>query len=395
MSLHGAARRPPLLPPTSPWPIPPGTQIPIRRPPPGAAAVPPFLPTPRFRHPAESKPPKHLKDAPLSEALTPEMEEAALLAWRKKYRGYRRGEERGAAGEANGLLKRGKKSQSVSNLSNLALSDFEQPADDTDDSAASAAAAAKSSPDQTSDIENVTFGFYDQRNGSWESLERADPSSALTAYRRAYRAHRMGAASGAKGELSGLPAGTGSPRRRGRKGLAADDQEETATDHHPDSRQREEEAAYRAAIAADPGNNDAHYNLGALLSRRAVRLEKEGGDRYTVAELYEECAQLWGVSQGVESNEARSAQVKAGRARAGKLLPTSDCCLGHGLVNGAAMDGWSCGEFEIANPPHPPRPAPTRPDPTLPNQTQPRHPDHPTPSTHPQPPFLTSLPFPF
>mmetsp|Transcript_61529 Transcript_61529/g.169068 ORF Transcript_61529/g.169068 Transcript_61529/m.169068 type:complete len:457 (-) Transcript_61529:452-1822(-) len=332
-------RRPPRLPPASPWPRPrsfgdSGTRRPPR-------AVPPFL---LVLHPVcESKSPKNLKDGvPLSEALTPEMEEAALLAWRKKYRGYRQGEERGAAGEATGLLKRGEKSQSHSNLSNLALSDFEQPPDDMDDSARGQPTGATGSPqDQGPDLGNVTFGFYDQRNGSWENLERADPACALTAYRRAYRAHRMGGANGAKGELSDLPPAVGSPRRRGRKGLVADDQE-MATDHHPDSRQREEEAAYRAAVAADPTDNDAHYNLGALLSRRAVQIEKEGGDRYTVAELYEECAQLWGVSQGLESNEAKSAEVKAKRARAGQPLPTSDCCLGHGLVHGAAMDGWSC-----------------------------------------------------
>mmetsp|Transcript_34807 Transcript_34807/g.59813 ORF Transcript_34807/g.59813 Transcript_34807/m.59813 type:complete len:378 (-) Transcript_34807:332-1465(-) len=288
--------------------------------------------------PGGSKGAKQLKDAPLSEALTPEMEEAALLAWRKKYRSYRQGEDRGAEGEATGLLKR--KPSSMSALCDLAQHSSENDKHEV------------IIPDEMEpELENETFAFFDDRKGSWESLERAstkEPHSALTTYRLAYRAHRMGGSRGAKGELSDLPATTMSPRRRVRRQIAEADAEAEvgaeAEPHVPDHTHAEE-ARLRAVIAADPSDVDANYMLGALVSRKALRLERRGGSPSEVAALYDECAWLWSVSQGEAKGSVpavESARAKAQRARQGKRLPTSDCLLNHGLSHGSANDGWSC-----------------------------------------------------
>ena len=76
------------------------------------------------------------------------------------------------------------------------------------------------------------------------------------------------------------------------------------------------EAAYRAAIAADPGYADAHYNLGILLEKRAQQIEESGGDLAAAAALYDECAQLWGVSKGAGHEWTRGAHAGAMRLRA-------------------------------------------------------------------------------
>ena len=75
------------------------------------------------------------------------------------------------------------------------------------------------------------------------------------------------------------------------------------------------EAAYRAAIAADPGYAAAHYNLGILLEERAQEIAKSGGDLAVAAALFDECAQLWGFSMGVEHEWTRGAQANAALLR--------------------------------------------------------------------------------
>ena len=76
------------------------------------------------------------------------------------------------------------------------------------------------------------------------------------------------------------------------------------------------EAAYCAAIAVNPGNADAHYNLGILLEERAQQIEESGGDLAKAATLYDECAQLWGVSSGADHEWTWGAQADAMRVRA-------------------------------------------------------------------------------
>ena len=102
------------------------------------------------------------------------------------------------------------------------------------------------------------------------------------------------------------------------------------------------EKAYRAAITAKPGHADAHMNLGILLNRRAVQLERAGGNRNDVAALYEECAGLWEAGME-EGNAPRAALANAARAKAGQPLPLSRCVLGHELAQEAPDDGgWTC-----------------------------------------------------
>ena len=50
----------------------------------------------------------------------------------------------------------------------------------------------------------------------------------------------------------------------------------------------------------------------------------------------------WAYSHGVESGLSKAALANAARARAGEPLPTSDCLLRHGLVQGVAEEGWNC-----------------------------------------------------
>ena len=76
------------------------------------------------------------------------------------------------------------------------------------------------------------------------------------------------------------------------------------------------EAAYRAAIAVDPGHANAHTNLGILLEERAKNIANSGGDLAVAAALFDECAQLWGVSKGVDHEWTKEARAKAAKARA-------------------------------------------------------------------------------
>ena len=113
------------------------------------------------------------------------MEETELLAWRKKYRGYRQGEERGAVGEGSGLLKKRSKSSNGLSSLGLALSDLA-----TDHLENQTEVVDEVALPLGPELSNDTFAFFDPREGSWESLgdlDRADPESELTAYRRAYR----------------------------------------------------------------------------------------------------------------------------------------------------------------------------------------------------------------
>ena len=76
------------------------------------------------------------------------------------------------------------------------------------------------------------------------------------------------------------------------------------------------EAAWRAAIAANPGHADAHCALGVLLEVRAQRIVKSGGDLAAAAALYDECAQLWSFSQGDDHEWTTGARADAARIRA-------------------------------------------------------------------------------
>ena len=75
------------------------------------------------------------------------------------------------------------------------------------------------------------------------------------------------------------------------------------------------EAAYRAAIAADPGHAAAHFNLGKVLHAHARQIKERGGDLAAAAALYDECAQLWGFSEGAEHEWTRGARADAAELR--------------------------------------------------------------------------------
>ena len=92
------------------------------------------------------------------------------------------------------------------------------------------------------------------------------------------------------------------------------------------------EAAYRAAIAADPGYANAHSNLGILLEERAQEIVvKSGGDLAVVAALYDECAQLWGVSKGLDHEWTKEARAKS------RLIGRA-----HGRMESATLTGSMC-----------------------------------------------------
>ena len=75
------------------------------------------------------------------------------------------------------------------------------------------------------------------------------------------------------------------------------------------------EEAYRAAIEADPGQADAHSNLGLLLNERARLVEESDGE--TAAALYDECAQLWKfANDGWDDERTKRAEANAQRVRA-------------------------------------------------------------------------------
>mmetsp|Transcript_99642 Transcript_99642/g.284850 ORF Transcript_99642/g.284850 Transcript_99642/m.284850 type:complete len:830 (-) Transcript_99642:114-2603(-) len=71
------------------------------------------------------------------------------------------------------------------------------------------------------------------------------------------------------------------------------------------------EAHYRAAIAADPTNSNARFILAGFLEKRA----EKSGDLADAAMIYDECAQLYTVSDGVDCELTRSVQQKAHTAR--------------------------------------------------------------------------------
>ena len=77
------------------------------------------------------------------------------------------------------------------------------------------------------------------------------------------------------------------------------------------------EAAYRAAIAADPGCTEAYSNLGVLLEFNAKQIERNGGDEKlaVTAALYDECAVLWGFHHGADSRFTEGARASAMRIR--------------------------------------------------------------------------------
>ena len=71
------------------------------------------------------------------------------------------------------------------------------------------------------------------------------------------------------------------------------------------------EAHYRAAIAADPTNSETPFILAGFLEKRA----EESGDLAAAAAIYDECAQLYTISDGVDSEFTRDVQQKAQTAR--------------------------------------------------------------------------------
>ena len=64
------------------------------------------------------------------------------------------------------------------------------------------------------------------------------------------------------------------------------------------------EAAYRAAIAVDPGFADAHCNLGALFATHAEQREASGGDLSDIAALWAQVVEHFtnGVSAGADDH---------------------------------------------------------------------------------------------
>ena len=76
------------------------------------------------------------------------------------------------------------------------------------------------------------------------------------------------------------------------------------------------EAAYRAAIAADPGDANAHCNLGALLALRAWQIEESGGDLAKAADMYDEVVEHYVIVVGTEHPAVKGQQENAARVRA-------------------------------------------------------------------------------
>jgi lipoprotein NlpI len=74
------------------------------------------------------------------------------------------------------------------------------------------------------------------------------------------------------------------------------------------------EAAYCAAIAADPGHAMAHSNLGALLWCRAQQTEKSG-DLAAAAAVWEEAAKHFKVSSGADGEFTQKSTDNAARLR--------------------------------------------------------------------------------
>ena len=74
------------------------------------------------------------------------------------------------------------------------------------------------------------------------------------------------------------------------------------------------EAAYRAAIAAEPGHTDAHSNLGTLLGQRAEQIQASGGSLEVAAALYDEVAEHYTIA--VEHEAVKSCKAVARRASA-------------------------------------------------------------------------------
>ena len=76
------------------------------------------------------------------------------------------------------------------------------------------------------------------------------------------------------------------------------------------------EAAYRAAIAADPGHAFAHRNLGTLLLERARQIEKSGGDLAKAADMFDEIVEHYTIAVGTEHPAVKVQKANAARLRA-------------------------------------------------------------------------------
>ena len=76
------------------------------------------------------------------------------------------------------------------------------------------------------------------------------------------------------------------------------------------------EAAYRAAIAADPGDAVTHGNLGNLLHQRAHQIEKSGGDLAKAADMCDKVVEHYTIAVGTEHAAVKIQKANAARLRA-------------------------------------------------------------------------------
>ena len=75
------------------------------------------------------------------------------------------------------------------------------------------------------------------------------------------------------------------------------------------------EAAYRAAIAADPGHANAHRNLGTLLVGRA-KVAESAGNLVKASALYDEVVAHYSITVGPEHEVVKGNKAIAARLRA-------------------------------------------------------------------------------
>ena len=73
------------------------------------------------------------------------------------------------------------------------------------------------------------------------------------------------------------------------------------------------EAAFREAIALNPGFSKAHRDLGNLVQHRALRILDSNGDLAAVVARLDECAQLYQV--GLDHERAKNARAIATKLR--------------------------------------------------------------------------------
>ena len=77
------------------------------------------------------------------------------------------------------------------------------------------------------------------------------------------------------------------------------------------------EAAYRAAIAADPGHTDAHSNLGVLFAEHSLKSEASGGDLSDIAALWVQAVEHFtnAVTLGADDRMLNMAKERLARVK--------------------------------------------------------------------------------